>query len=400
MQMRTKSLLIKGWFILWIVWLPAVSPVGACTTAVLNGKATLKGIPMLWKNRDTNVLSNKVIFVKDEPYSYLALVNAAETSGRWAYAGLNETGFAIMNSVAYNLPKKSTEMEDLEGLIMADALRTCRRVQDFEKYIRKNMGASLGSWANFGVIDGDGAAVLFEIHNHGYEKYDTRESECNYLINSNFSRSGEPGKGAGYLRFYRAAELFGRIPSGKISRIDILGTIARDFGHGLLDHPGIEELKTLPHDKPVWIMSRDTINRTSTAAAVVIEGRKTGEASSLACMWVTMGEPVCSVALPLWVEAADSPAPLHEGDMSPICREALRIKQLIHPYSESDREDYLNVVRLDNAAGNGFLPLLMRLEQEIFEETDRFIKKRRRAAELKRFQERMAQKVLETLKKI
>lgn len=398
---RNVRLGIVMWLgLVWLVPFGTVDGLEACTTAVLNGRATLKGVPMLWKNRDTNVLSNKVIFVKETPYSYLALVNADETSGRWVYAGLNETGFGIMNSVAYNLPKKSREMEDLEGLIMADALRTCRTVEDFENYIQKNLGASLGSWANFGVIDGEGAAVLFEIHNHGCETYDTRQAERNYLINSNFSRSGKTGKGAGYLRFYRATDLFARLPRGQVSHRDILITMARDFGHPLLKHPGLKELRQFSGDEPVWIMSRDTINRSITSAAVVIEGRKPGEKGSMACMWVILGEPVCSLALPLWVEAGASPAPLHEGKMAPICRQAGRIKRKIRPYTESDREDYMNVSRLDNKEGKGFLPILLEAEQEIFSAAETFLKRERTPEELARFQERMARQALATLKGI
>ena len=43
-----------------------------CTTAIFTGEATADGRPMLWKNRDTDQLSNKVVFVDDRPYSYLA----------------------------------------------------------------------------------------------------------------------------------------------------------------------------------------------------------------------------------------------------------------------------------------------------------------------------------------
>jgi hypothetical protein len=33
---------------------------------------------MLWKNRDTDNLSNKVVFVREAPFSYLALVDAGQ----------------------------------------------------------------------------------------------------------------------------------------------------------------------------------------------------------------------------------------------------------------------------------------------------------------------------------
>ena len=156
-----------------------------CTTAIITGAASMDGAPLLWKNRDTGFLSNKVIYVTEKPYNYIALVNAQETSGRFAYAGLNSTGFAIMNSVAYNLPEGGPEeVKDLEGLIMADALRTCRTADDFEQALKKNLGPALGSWANYGVIDSAGNAVIFEVHNHGYKKHDAAAAPEKYLINT------------------------------------------------------------------------------------------------------------------------------------------------------------------------------------------------------------------------
>ncbi|UCH93313.1 MAG: hypothetical protein JSV88_23960, partial [Candidatus Aminicenantes bacterium] len=331
---------------------------------------------------------------------YIGLVNAKETSGRFVYAGLNSQGLGIMNSVAYNLPKKDGEMEDLEGQIMADTLRTCRTADDFESYIQKNLGAALGSWANFGVIDAQGNAVIFEVHNNGYKKYDAADTPGKYLINSNFSRSGEEGKGAGYLRFDRAVFLFAQIPAGKISHQDIFQEISRDFGHMLLDQPTLGDLKTLSREKPVWVLSRDTINRTSTSAAVVICGKKPGNKDSAATFWVLLGEPVTSISVPVWVEAKETPLPLHEGETAPICKEAFRIKKIIRPYSERDKKNYMQVTLLDNKEKTGFLPLILKTEKKIFQETAQFLKSTHPAEEFAAFQDKMAQKALETLKSI
>lgn len=371
-----------------------------CTTSIIHGEAAKEGVPILWKNRDTGFLSNKVIYVNEMPYSYIGLVNDKETSGRWVYAGLNSTGFGIMNSVAYNLPKKDGEMEDLEGQIMADALRTCRSVDDFESYIQKNLGETLGSWANFGVIDHLGNAVIFEVHNHGYKKYDAADTVKKYIINSNFSLSGEEGKGAGYLRFDRASFLFKQLPTGKISHQDIFQKISRDFGHMLIDQPTLGDLKNLSAKKPVWVLSRDTINRTSTSAAVVICGKKPEDEDSIATFWVLLGEPVTSISVPVWLEAKESPLPLHEGETAPICKEAFRIKKIIRPYSQRDKKNYMQVTLLDNKEKTGFLPLILKTEKEIFRETAQFLKTTHNAGEFAAFQSKMAQKALEVLKRI
>jgi hypothetical protein len=369
-----------------------------CTTVVASGAASKGGAPLLWKNRDTDVASNKVVYVDEDPYDYVALVNADETSGRWVYAGLNSVGFGIMNSVATNLPIDESEVKDLEGLIMSHALRTCRTAADFEKLIRANLGRSLGSWANFGVIDADGGAYLFEVHNHGLRKYNAGKARARYLVNTNFARSGKKGQGAGNLRFDRATELFKSAPGGRISHEYVLGVVARDVGHTLVSHPTWAQVKRLSGKEHVWIHARDTINRTSTASAVVIKGRAPGSTSSLATMWVLLGEPITSIAVPVWVEAGEIPAPLHKGRMAPLCREAQRIKRLVRPYTENDKSNYLDMTRLENKEGTGLLPLLLETEREIFEETAAFLENPHTRKELAGFQARMANKALRALR--
>ena len=371
-----------------------------CTSAVVSVHASSAGTPILWKNRDTGVLSNKVVYVEDKPFSYLALVNASVPSGRHAFAGLNSTGFAIMNTVAYNLPKKPGETEDLEGIIMADALRTCESVQNFETYINVNLGPNMGSWANYGVIDSLGNACIFEIHNHGYKKIDASSAPEKYLVNTNFSRSGTTGKGAGYLRFERASQLFHGLKGDGIDFQTILSHFTRDIGHVLLKHPAMDDLGKVPSTENVWIFTRDCINRPSTAAAVVITGKSPSQPESLATMWVIPGEPLCAIALPLWVEAGTSPEKLWAGEDAAMWQESLRIKNIIRPFEEGNKKDYINLTRLDNSDQTGFLPIIRHTEKEIIETTRAFLKVRHTPDELAEFQKEMAEKAFRVLESI
>jgi hypothetical protein len=371
-----------------------------CTSAVISIQATADGVPILWKNRDTGTLSNKVVYVKETPYCYLALVNADCPSGRHCFAGLNSAGFAIMNTVAYNLPQKSGEMQDLEGIIMADALRTCESIEDFEDYLKDNLGPNLGSWANFGVIDASGKAYLFEVYNHGYQKIDSASTVEKYLVVTNYARSGTPEKGAGYLRFERASQLFHELPRNQIDFQDILCRFTRDVGHVLLKHPLLGELKNISTSEDFWIYSRDCINRPYTSAAVVIVGKNPSDKHSLATMWVIPGEPLTAIAVPLWVEAGSSPEVLWKGKEAPMWQESLRIKDIIRPYREGNKGDYLNLTRLDNSGGKGYLPKILKTEQEIIKLTKEFLKKKHTPQELAAFQEKMAEKALSTLKSI
>jgi hypothetical protein len=371
-----------------------------CTTAVVTGQATIDGRPLLWKNRDTDNLSNKVVLVKDKPYTYLAVVNADDSSGRVAWGGLNEAGFAIINSVSYNLPKKGGESADLEGIVMADALRSCATVEDFEQYIRKNLGPELGCWTNFCVIDARGGASIIEVHNHGYARLDADTAAQHYLLNTNFSRSGVPDGGGGYLRYDRETELFKSASPRGLSHNFIFQTVARDLGHALLRNPARDTWSKLPADKPYWVHTNHTIDRNITACSILIQGVNKGEDPHRAILWIILGEPVCSIAIPLWVEAGETPADLRLGSAAPISAEAERLKHMMRPLPGNDREEYADLTKLDNAAGSGWLPTLLRVETEIFRQTEELAGGKPSPDELARFEQQMARKALQTLQGI
>jgi hypothetical protein len=374
-----------------------VRPAEACTSAVVGPEASNTGTPILWKNRDTSVLSNKVVFVDEAPFDYLCLGNSRADSGRSCFAGLNETGFAIMNTVAYNVPEIAGERNDREGIIQADALRTCRTVDDFERFLDANLGPELGGQTNIGVIDADGGAAIFEVHNHGFERIDAADQPSDYLVNTNFARSGEAGAGEGYLRFERASELFRTFPAGGVDPEVILHSFSRDLGHPLIDGPTLEDASDLPARSPVWINSRDRIDRPSTASAVVVVG---GNEKRPATLWIIPGEPLTAAAIPLWVEACRSPAALSEGNPAPLWQQSLRIKRGLRPSRIGHTGDYLDLTRLDNADGTGYLPDLLEMEQLIFTETEGFLAERPGPEALARYQEQVADRVLAHLASI
>ena len=368
-----------------------------CTSILITPRASAEGAPILWKNRDTSQLSNRVVFVDDQPFSYLALVDGNDPSGRRCFAGLNSAGFGIINTVAYNLPAETDEVKDQEGTIMADALRTCKTVDDFQQYLEDNRGKNLGSLANFGVMDATGRILLFEAHNHGFTIQDPAKEETGYLVNTNFARSGKENKGAGYLRFKRATQLVDAIDEQPISFRDILTRFSRDTGHVLLHTLTLADLKT-GSASPDWISTKDCINKYHTSACVVMVG---GKDNRPATMWVIPGEPITAVALPLWVEAGTSPEPFREGDPdAALWAETLRIKNILRPLTGGNQTDYLYLPPLFNTQKTGIRDRLDPLETSIINETLAFLEQPRTPEELKKFQAEMAEKALAALKQI
>ena len=371
-----------------------------CTTAVISARAAADGKPILWKNRDTKQLSNKVIYVEEKPFSYLAVVNAAATSGRFAFAGLNAAGFAIENSASYNLPQKTEESHAREDAIMADALRTCATVDDFEAYIKRNLGSGLGSRSNFGVIDAKGGAASFEVSNQGYKRYDAKDTAEQYLLRTNFSVSGTADQGAGYIRFDRETALFKPIPAGQISHEFILQTAARDLGSPLLSNPTPQDWKSLPSDKPYWVHANYTIDRVLTASVIVVHGVRQGDDPQTSTLWAILGEPVCSIAVPLWVAAGETPTEVRAGKDAAISTEAARLKAILRPLRGSDRNEYLDVTKLDNRSETGWLPGNLKVEREILEATRAFLAGNPFPAQMAAFEKQMAAKALARLREL
>jgi len=117
-------------------------------------------------------------------------------------------------------------------------------------------------------------------------------------------------------------------------------------------------------------------------------------------MWVIPGEPVTAVAVPLWAEAGSSPAPLHAGEEAPLWAESLRIKRLLRPRTAGHLEDYLDLTRLDNASGTGWLPALLATEAAIGDEAEAFLAEPRTPEELAAFQERAAETALAAMRAV
>ncbi len=76
----------------------------ACTTAVISGKVTADGRPLLWKNRDTSNIHNEVALFTAGPLRAIAVVNAGSRKSAWM--GMNEAGFCIENSLSKDLATK------------------------------------------------------------------------------------------------------------------------------------------------------------------------------------------------------------------------------------------------------------------------------------------------------
>ena len=342
----------------------------ACTSAIITGKATPDGRPLMWKHRDTGELNNKVKHYKGEKYSFYALINSPDALKSEAWTGTNEVGFSIMNTASYNLKNDdvpSSQM-DKEGVVMYKALATCRTLKDFEKMLDK-YARPMGVEANFGVIDAEGGAAYYEVNNDSWTKIDVNDPKIapqGYIVYTNHSNTGRLNDGMGYVRYTTAdkimKEQIGR--NGDITAKWIMQNLSRTFYHSVL---GID----LNKDKELvakcngWFMDQDFIPRKSSSCSIVIEGVKKGENPANTIMWTILGYPPIGITVPLMVaNGTDIPAFMTaEGTgNAKMCDWVLENKKEIFPITRGNGNKYLNYNAIEK-----YMTPAVEVENEVFE---------------------------------
>lgn len=356
-------------------WIDSLS---ACTSAVISGKATPDGRPLLWKNRDTDFLRNHVAYIKGEKYDFIANVNSANFPAvKEAWMGTNSAGFALMNTQSYNLVevKDGEERGAANGRIIYRALEVCATVDDFRHFLDTIAKPSLIE-ANFGVIDARGGAAMFEVDYHKYVVYDAnnpKDAPYGYIARTNFSFSGEVNRGAGYVRYMEAEQVLMKASAtGGITPQGIFSDLSRSFHNCML---GID-LRSGDFNRPQgsgWFVDQDFIPRSSTSCSIVVQGVKPGEKAELTTMWTLLGYPPTGIALPLWVKGADALLPSlvcfdKESAAAPLSDWSLRLADKVFCYQQGmGTNRYMNWERLYSPEkGNGYMTQLVPVEEEVF----------------------------------
>ena len=349
----------------------------ACTTAVISGKYTKDGKPMLWKNRDTWAVNNVLMYFDDAKYSYLGLVNSKDRKGKSIWIGMNSTGFAIMNSASYNLNLHNDDkLSGLEGRTMKDALATCRTIEDFEAFLDA-LEKPTGLEANFGVIDANGGAAYYEIGNEGYIKFDANDNRVapfGYLIRVNYSFTGDLGKeSSGYIRYHAVDEVFYQKQSTVgLTPKDIEQQVTKGLYNSLTKRDLYTIYGELPENSPQYEILQDYIPRTGSASSVVVQGVKKGENPNLTTMWSNVGFPLASVMVPTWLNGSvDLPYVVKYNAAvkdSPVCYAALKLKKekIINIRWGKFAAKYFNINALVNKDGTGITQIINKKEDEIY----------------------------------
>lgn len=380
-----------------------------CTLAVLAGKATASGRPLMWKNRDTSDPNNKLAFFKGPKYDFAAVViSEAPVPAAEVWGGQNTAGFAIMNSQADDLGDAAKKLDGAgNGAFMKLALGECATAADFEALLVREKGR----WdlaTNFGVIDAEGGACFFETRRDGFVKFDARDPRVapfGTIVRTNFAfTSPDQLLGGGFDRFERIGHIVEAArPLGRIDARFILREASRDLIHEKLHSNPL--VRPLPDDPaaPLYVHTNDTINRNTSVSALIFEGAPSRDRADLGTMWVLLGQPVAGVAVPVWPAAGRVPAATTGVETAPLNDAALAIAAYLYPDRRGRMYQYLNVSRLRTYGGEGVLPKLFRIEDRSL---DRAAAKRAEwrsakptAAAMAEFQDSVAAEACEAMKR-
>jgi len=349
----------------------------ACTTAIVSGKYTEDGRPILWKHRDSDFNNNKLMYFTDGKYDYIGLVNSEDIKGEQVWGGTNSTGFSIMNAALFdvNLDYEG-DYRDREGYVMKMALQQCASLEDFEEFLN-NLSIPKGVAASFGVIDANGGAAYYETDNNKFVKFDANDPRVapnGYIIRTNFAFTGKKDKGYGYIRYESAQDLFANaFATNQLNYQTIITDFSRSFYHSLLK-TDYREIAKNSLDKQTFVNSGDLICRNGSVSAIVIHGVKKGEAPEFTTMWTVVGFPFTAVAVPTWVKGGKRlPRMLmaEKNGRAPLCDEVLKLKDQCYPINRSSGYKYLNVTALVNKENTGILQKIEPIEKNIFQKTEK-----------------------------
>lgn len=375
-------------FLIIAILLSSVAESGfACSSAVVSGKITPDGRPLLWKHRDTDFPQNAVKYFTGQTYNYIGIVNSVDDDPHEVWIGTNSAGFSIMNTQSYNLVdiKPGEERGAANGRIMCRALAVCATVEDFRHFLDTLSKPSLIE-ANLGVIDAKGGASLFEVDYYNYVEYDAnnpKDAPFGYIARTNFSFAGKINQGGGYVRYMEVEKkLMPAAATKEITPAWIYNELSRSFSNQML---GID-LKSGDFNRPKtsgWFVDQDFIPRKSTASSVIIQGVKQGENPELTVMWTVLGYPPLSVAMPVWVKGANKQLPAmlardKETKVSPLCDKVVTLTNRVFSYKQGmGSERYFNWELLYNPKGTGYMQLLAPVEDGVWLIAEPYLKQMR-----------------------
>ena len=346
----------------------------ACDIAVVSGRVSTTGRPIIWKNFDSSQNWHQQVQYfpaeKTGPGGYLMVYRFEDGmrlltgSPITPSAGVNESGFSMAITSVYEEYNPVHTATDLSTELMKEALAQCQTLSDFEKLVKT------WHWSHFGcavscnaaVIDAQGGAAVYELFTGyvslgfmpiRYKKYDANTGK----VVTNTGKVLKAGQGDNFVGFHVRTNYNDYCPWN-------VGTDRRERAEALMTEMAannrlnyqnvMREVSKDVEGRQVSSTSSQTnystmycISRACTRSGIVVDGVAEGGDPRLSVFWCALGEPSIGCYVPYFVAAkgvsylayADTlknGVPSDEDDASFLC------------LAEDERETYNNLLYSSN----------------------------------------------------
>lgn len=298
-----------------------------CTIAVVSGKITNDGRPLLFKTRDErDEYRQEVKYFKpkaDEKYGHMSVVKWGFSRGNNLYpdvingAGINDAGLIITNTTVSGI-NPVNEITNSNMYLLNYAISHCKNLLEFEDLLNRWHTIRKFSTVNgnFALVDNEGGAAIYEIYapiqgaKVQWEKFDANStvddkgSFIGFVVRTNDNQWSPYSGGA--AREKRANEILTNLLNKKdVSNITLMRELARDVC-GDIEKVDLNNFTEKQSDIPDELNSKDIhnfntencISRYNTNFAFIGRGVKKGEDKRLITMWVNLGEPSIGIFTP------------------------------------------------------------------------------------------------------
>lgn len=343
-----------------------------CTIVAVSGSAIAEGRPLLMKNRDSDAYDIMIKIGVGFRYGYLCQCNVPDGT---AYSGFNETGFAIINSHSYNMPNSDYEWN---AYLMQLALERCATVADFE-HLLDSLPKPISVCSNYGVMDAANNVAIYETNAYTYTKYDANETDCGYIIRTNFSFSQDTTgintiTSTSVPRYQIAANYLEELilTNGYIDKDQLFGLsrcLINCEGVDLRDYAPFDENIVTPFD------FRFYVPRYNSTSAMLIQGVLPNENPNLTVAWTSVGPALTTVTVPFMItprHVIPQKAQMGADGHSWFSNVGQQLKNICFIDNHT-----LDLAKLYNLSGTGVLQKIMKIEESIVERGDELIAKLR-----------------------
>jgi hypothetical protein len=359
---------------------PALGLREECTIGVASPGATSDGRALLWKTRDTDSHDNEVYYNRAFPQRFVAVVNADGGPESLAWMGVNEHGFAVLNSNVSDL--RSDPSLPGNGAFLRDALGQCRSVAMLQDLLVASNGQR-ETHGCFGAIDSTGAAFMFEVSPDSFWTYDAAAAPGGFLVRTNFAckdtiDDGPPSGSGGIERFRRSMAIVTELAAE--DRLDARGLIEqqlRDFsGRNGAPIP-VPCYQCGGDSMPGFIDTRYSICGDGSASASLVQGVRPGEEPAyLSTFWTLLGNPALTVTLPFW-PVGDAPPAADGPGSAPLCDRARALHRIL--FRQPSDPNLADSFFLLDGAGGGLWTETLPLEALILDGSNVLLEQWRQA---------------------